>query len=88
MRRPLASLPLSLLLSLAMVIPTIAADPSPSAEASTEPSVPPATEPSPSVPASTARSNSDSFPGLTLAVTRSRIGISALSSILPARTMH
>ena len=49
MRRPLASLPLSLLLSLAMVIPTIAADPSPSAEASTEPGATPSAEPTPNV---------------------------------------
>ncbi len=45
MRRPLASLPVSLLLSLAMVVPTIAADPQPSAEASTEPSATPIAEP-------------------------------------------
>ncbi len=50
MRRPLASLPLSLLLSLAMVIPTIAADPSSSPEASSEPSAPPTTEPTPTEP--------------------------------------
>ena len=56
MRRPLASLPLSLLLSLAMVIPTIAADPSPSAEASLEPSAPPTTEPTPSAEPTRAQS--------------------------------
>jgi subtilisin len=47
MRRPLASLPVSLLLTLAMVVPTIAADPQASAEASIEPSATPSAEPTP-----------------------------------------
>ncbi len=55
MRRPFASVAVSLLLSLAMVLPTMAADPSPSVDPSTQPS------PTPS-PAPTAEPTPDAEP--------------------------
>jgi subtilisin family serine protease len=47
MRRPLASVALSLLLTASLVVPTIAADPSPSTGASSEPVATPTADPTP-----------------------------------------
>jgi subtilisin family serine protease len=53
MRRPLASLALSLLLTASLVVPTIAADPTSSAGASSEPAATPSADPTPADPTPT-----------------------------------
>jgi subtilisin family serine protease len=65
MRRPLASVVLSLLLTVALVVPTIAADPSPSAGASGEPAATPSADPTPAPtgePAASASTNPTATP--------------------------
>jgi subtilisin family serine protease len=53
MRRPLASVALSLLLTICLVAPTVAAHPSPSAGASSEPVATPSPDPTPAEPSAT-----------------------------------